>query len=312
MSQSITLTSSPVRSSPQTPRSAIIIYEGLHPQTSRYAPREWSELRGLESSCSSRKRTSSTALFDSHHLETTAYATLFDHEEAPSPIVPKHCTTPNSISLPASPVKRFKTTNEPCEYELFYFPQHLGRGEFIRLMFEAVGKAYIDTAQEEDEEVALTKIRNTIENSWSPIPTSVLPVIRHGNRFLYQTPNILQYLASQLHLKGSGLHAPLEFELNQIVMTLLDGFIDELQYTYHPVSMVMETGYARAEAKDRARKYFLYRMPRVMHYAQQVIDENNIHRDSGPWMAGREMTYADLVLFQVSCMGSFLYDGHVH
>lgn len=196
--------------------------------------------------------------------------------------------------------KRAKTDGDH-PYELIYWPLMPGRGEFVRLLFEDTKTPFTDHSKLPPQE-AVAKVTElvTLTNNGtdSSPPFFAVPALRHGpNVFLNQTPNILQYVAPRLGLAGNGSEIDL-LNLNGIVMTILDGFSNEVHETHHPIASSQYYDDQKPEAKKRAANYVDERLPKFLGYVQRVL--NGEASGDGPWLYGGQCTYADLVLFQVS------------
>ncbi|CAG9942039.1 unnamed protein product [Clonostachys rosea f. rosea IK726] len=193
--------------------------------------------------------------------------------------------------------KRLKTEDAP--YELVYWHGLPGRGEFIRLLFVEAGVPWKDTS-DKGMEASTGQVLELISPDSGPSvqgknpPVCAVPALRHGDVLLSQTPNILQYLAPRLGL------APKEgvavYHLNQIVLTLIDGFVTELHDTHHPISVAAYYEDQKPEAKKRSKFFIEERIPKFLGYAQRVLEAET--SGEGPWLYGDSLTYADLVLFQ--------------
>ncbi|PMB71317.1 Glutathione S-transferase [Beauveria bassiana] len=191
--------------------------------------------------------------------------------------------------------KRVNTTKD-SPYELIYWPGIPGRGEFVRLLFEEAGVAYLDTAKSGGD--AMSKVRDLMAPSnkgddMNP-PSFACPALKHGNLYLSQTPNIIFYLGQNLGLaptEGNGM-----YYINQMVLTILDGFSNEVHETHHPVAVADYYEAQKPEAKRRAKSYVEERLPKFLAYIQRVLDGRA--RGDDPWLYGGNLTYADLVLFQ--------------
>lgn len=182
----------------------------------------------------------------------------------------------------------------PEPYQLIYWPAIPGRAEFIRLVFEEAGVAYTDVAKGEDmNETVNTVIGLPSKDPRQPI--FAVPALRHDGLLLSQTSNILLYLAPQFDLSPAAGSADF-YQLNQIVLTLLNAFVDELHDTHHPVSVSATYEEQKPEALRRAKVYIAERLPKYFGYVQRVIDAN-VDTDQ-PWLYGSKLTFADLVLFQ--------------
>ncbi|GAO15883.1 uncharacterized protein UV8b_07770 [Ustilaginoidea virens] len=191
-------------------------------------------------------------------------------------------------------------SSPPPDYELIYWPGIPGRGEFIRLLFEDAGVPYLDTAKSADDDDAATRAllqlvapSNTGDATNGPV--FACPALKHGRLTLAQTPNILLYLAPRLGLAppDDGLAI---YHLNQIALTLLDAFANEVHDTHHPVSVSAHYRDQKPEAERRARSYTRERLPKFLAYVQRLLDGDA--SGQGPWLHGGRCTYVDLVLFQ--------------
>lgn len=192
--------------------------------------------------------------------------------------------------------KRLKT-NDEAPYELIYHPGIPGRGEFIRLAFEEAGVAYTDHSKDPEKASSLISEQTSPENvgdEHNP-PTFAPPSLRHGDLLIHQTSNILLYVAPKIGLAPKEGNAI--YHLNQIVLTLLDGLVNELHDTHHPIAVMWYYDDQKAEAKKRATYFLDDRLPKYLRYVQRLLDAKT--SGSGPWLYGNELTYADLVLFQV-------------
>ncbi|KEY69018.1 hypothetical protein S7711_03320 [Stachybotrys chartarum IBT 7711] len=190
--------------------------------------------------------------------------------------------------------KRAKT-DEPS-YELIYWPSAPGRGEPVRLLFEEAGVPYADTAKDAGRAVETIQGLMAAEHLGddSNPPVFAPPLLRHGDLLINQLPNILLYLAPKLGLAPAA--GPAVYHLNAIVLTLLDGFVNELHETHHPIATSQYYDDQKPEAKKRSKSYREERLPRFLGYAQRLLDAKT--SGDGPWLYGGSLTYADLVLFQ--------------
>ncbi|KAK7408098.1 hypothetical protein QQX98_009753 [Neonectria punicea] len=197
--------------------------------------------------------------------------------------------------------KRLKTDDDDdAPYELIYWPGLPGRGELIRLLFEQAGVPYIDHTI--DHTKTPKEARQTVFEYIDPdnigdatnLPILAPPILKHGDLVLHQLPNILLYLAPRLGLapkEGNGV-----FLLNQLVLTLLDGFVNEMHETHHPIATSLYYEDQKPEAKKRSKHYLEERIPKFLGYAQRVLHSEASGGET--WLYGNKLTYADLVLFQ--------------
>src|SRR5882724_7681160 len=79
-------------------------------------------------------------------------------------------------------------------YELYYWPEIQGRGEFVRLALEEAGAAYVDVARETSGMAAMMRFfdgENVKQPPFAP------PFLKAGKLIVGQTANILLYLGSR-------------------------------------------------------------------------------------------------------------------
>lgn len=103
-----------------------------------------------------------------------------------------------SVHMTSPAVKKQKV---PSQYELLYHPKIPGRGEYIRLAFEAAGVAYTDVANEQEDGYGMVQAvmdpQSTGDSDGNP-PVFAPPALRvpgagkDGKALvIQQTPNIL-------------------------------------------------------------------------------------------------------------------------
>ena len=209
-------------------------------------------------------------------------------------------TLPQSKPLTMSqPDTKRQKTNDDAPYELIYWPGLPGRGEFIRLLFEETATPFTDHSKEPPNEAAgrvaaLMDAEHTGDDTNPAIFAT--PALKHGDLLINQAPNVMQYLAPKLGLSPPPTD-PGFFHLNGIVLTLLDGFSNEVHETHHPIATSLVYEDQKPEAKKRAKAFTDERLPKFLAYVQRVIDGKS--SGEGPWLYGGKLSYADLVLFQV-------------
>ena len=162
-------------------------------------------------------------------------------------------------------------------FELFYWPEIQGRGEFVRLALEDAGADYADVARERD---GMRKMLKLLEAQRAFAP----PFLRAGARVIGQTANILHYLGPRLGLAPKQEAA--RAQLNQAQLTISD-WVAEVHDTHHPIASSLYYEEQKAEAKRRATLFRKERLPKFMGYFEATIKER-----------GR-VNYVDLSLFQV-------------
>ncbi|KWU44921.1 glutathione S-transferase [Rhodotorula sp. JG-1b] len=183
------------------------------------------------------------------------------------------------------------------KYELIYHAGIPGRGEFVRLYFEATGTPYVDTALTQGQ----SAVKPYLEGSFpgadkNPLPFAP-PCLKHGDVVISQTPNILLYLATHISAPAKASAAsvddPATFHANELALTILD-LNNEAHDTHHPVSVGSYYEDQKDEAKRRAADFRSSRLPKFFKHF-----EDNLQRSKSDYLLESGPTYADLCLFQV-------------
>jgi len=179
-------------------------------------------------------------------------------------------------------------------YELYYWPGIQGRGEFVRLALEEAGAAYLDVALVPEEEGGgVPAMMKFLEGADVARPPFAPPFLKAGRKVIGQTANILLFLGPRLGLAPRDAGGRLW--VNQLQLTLAD-FIVEIHDTHHPIGGGLYFEEQKPEAKRRSREFLALRLPKFLGYFERVIERNP---DSDLWMAGKQLTYADLSMAQV-------------
>lgn len=172
-------------------------------------------------------------------------------------------------------------------YELYYWPQIQGRGEFVRLALEDGACDYVDVARRAaGQDKMLTALR------WrsSKTPAFAPPWLKAGKLVIGQTPNILLFLGERHGLAPKAEAGRLW--VHQLQLTLSD-FLVEIHDTHHPIGSGLYYEEQKTEAARRAEDFRTARVPKYFRYFDRVIEASG-----GPYLTGRRATYADLSMFQ--------------
>lgn len=196
--------------------------------------------------------------------------------------------------------KRQKTDNGDNQaYKLIYWPSIPGRGEHIRLAFEATGTPYSDVSNESKDGISavLEQISDKNHGNENSPPPLAPPVLQHGDQVtISQTPNILLYLGPKLGLVPDTTNDPIGiYHVNALALTALDGFSNEAHDTHHPIATGDYYEDQKPEALKKAKDYRAARLPKFLGYFQRVLD--GPASQGGEYLYGGQLTYADLVLF---------------
>lgn len=132
------------------------------------------------------------------------------------------------------------------QYELLYHPGIPGRGEFIRLAFEAAGVSYTDIANEDKnggyklvQSICINKDNGDEDGNppvFSPPALRVPGAGKDGKALvIHQTPNVLLYLGERIGMVPEDEAERLY--VNQITLTALD-LNNEVHDTHHPIAVM--------------------------------------------------------------------------
>jgi glutathione S-transferase len=195
-------------------------------------------------------------------------------------------------------------------YELYYWPEIQGRGEFIRLALEETGAPYIDVARRPGKQSGVPALMRFLDwpqaarvtaKGTSPrggehsidTPPFAPPFLKAGKQIIGQTANILLFIGARHGLaprrEGGRLWT------NQLQLTIAD-FLGEVHDTHHPVASGLYYEDQRKEAARRAADFLKKRAPKFLGYFEEVLARNP---SGDKHLVGRRLTYADLSLFQL-------------
>jgi glutathione S-transferase len=182
-------------------------------------------------------------------------------------------------------------------YQLIYWPGLPGRGEHIRLALEEAGAEYSDTGHSEDGvKAVLAYVNGEVPDDGINPPLCAPPILKHGDLVINQTPNILLYLGPRLGLVPSRNDGDI-YKVNQLALTALDGLSDAPHNCHHPIATSLYYEDQKPESKRASEDYVKNRLPKFLGYFERVL--KSAASGDGPWLYAGQLTYADLVLFQV-------------
>ncbi len=173
-------------------------------------------------------------------------------------------------------------------YELYYWPEIQGRGEFVRLALEDAGADYVDVARRHngvDKMFALMRSTRLEHRPFAP------PFLKAGKLVIAQTANILLYLGARHGLAPKPEAGRLW--AHQLQLSVTD-FVVEIHDTHHPIAVGLYYEDQKKEGKRRAEDFRQNRAPKYLGYFDDVI-----RRSGGPFLLGRRLTHPDLSLFQI-------------
>lgn len=173
------------------------------------------------------------------------------------------------------------------KYELYYWPEIQGRGEYVRLALEEAGAAYLDVARGPRGTAAMMKMMDAHGGT----PPCAPPFLKAGKLVIGQTANILLYLGSRHGLAPKTEAGKLW--VHQLQLTIAD-LVVEIHDTHHPLGPSQYYEDQKAPAKKRTADFWDERVPKYLGYFEQLLAGNG-----GAYVTGRRLTYVDLSLFQI-------------
>lgn len=175
-------------------------------------------------------------------------------------------------------------------YELYYWPNIQGRGEFVRLALEQAGAAYVDVAREANGIEALLALLDDPKQSRPPFAP---PIVRDGDLLIAQTAAILLHLGPRLGLAPQDEAGRLW--AHEIQLTVAD-LVAEAHDSHHPVGVELYYEDQKPEAARRAAGFRQQRIPKFLGWLEQILARNPAE---GGWLVGGAVTYVDLSAFQI-------------
>jgi len=172
-------------------------------------------------------------------------------------------------------------------YELYYWPEIQGRGEYIRLALEEAGADYVDVGRKRGYD----PIMALLERKREKCPPFAPPFLKAGKLVIGQTANILLYLGSRHGLAPKAEAGKLW--VHQLQLTITD-LVLEVHDTHHPLGPSLYYEEQKAPAKKRTDDFWKARVPKYLGYFEDLLAANG-----GTYVTGRRLTYVDLSLFQI-------------
>jgi glutathione S-transferase len=175
-------------------------------------------------------------------------------------------------------------------YELYYWPEIQGRGEFVRLALEEAGAEYVDVARGRSDIAALQRLMDGAADAHPPFAP---PFLKDGEVLIAQTANILLYLGRRHRLAPRDEAGRLW--AHQLQLTIAD-IVDEAHDTHHPIASGLYYEDQQVEARRRAADFIANRIPKYLGYVERVLERNP---QGDRHLVGRQISYCDLSLFQL-------------
>ena len=175
-------------------------------------------------------------------------------------------------------------------YELYYWPEIQGRGEFVRLAFEDAGADYVDVARSPKGMAAMMRLMESRSTNRAPFAP---PFLKAGNLVIAQTTNILLYLGPRLNLVPK--NEPSRIWAHQLQLTIAD-WVAEVHDTHHPISGNLYYVDQKREARRRAENFIAERLPKFLGYFEQILKRNPKGTE---YLVSKAVSYVDLSAFQM-------------
>jgi glutathione S-transferase len=173
------------------------------------------------------------------------------------------------------------------KYELYYWSEIQGRGEYVRLALEEAGADYVDVTRGPRGSGAMMKMMDAGKGT----PPLAPPFLKAGKLVIGQTANILLYLGGRHGLAPKTESGRLW--VHQLQLTITD-LVVEIHDTHHPLGPSLYYEDQKPPAKRRTADFWSERVPKYLGYFEQILEGNG-----GSYVTGRRLTYVDLSLFQI-------------
>ena len=166
----------------------------------------------------------------------------------------------------------------------------LGRGEFIRLMFEVTGTPYIEVGKESP-----SKVFEMLDRSGKNpgIPLFAPPIIKKGDFTLNQTPAIMKYLGKKfgLYPKTEELEAHAD-----ALMCFVTDLIAEGRLVFHARCFTESYYTQQDETKGHVKWFKTSRLPMFLKFLESSLTFNLKFHNEG-YFIGNSLTYIDIAVW---------------
>jgi glutathione S-transferase len=171
-------------------------------------------------------------------------------------------------------------------YDLWYWPNIQGRGEFVRLALEAAGIDYRDRARDGGVEALLADMK--ARSGRAPFAPPYLAI---DGTTIAQVASILLFLGDRHELAPSNMAD--RYWLHQVQLTIAD-CVAEVHNIHHPVELMAKYEDQKPEAARAAKQFRDTRIPKFLSHFEEAARAN-----PGEWLIDHRWTYADTSLFQL-------------
>lgn len=184
-------------------------------------------------------------------------------------------------------------------WELFYWAQMkddgknhmIGRGEFVRLLFELAGVPYVDHGVMDGGAHKVFKFVRGGENV--DFPVFAPPAIKRGSFVLSQTPAIMKFLGKEFGFYPTDVQGEAHADS---LMAFVTDFVAEGRLVFHPKCFTMSYFQQMEEAKPHILWFETERLPAFLTYLESAL-AYNAKSHAGGFMVGASLTYVDVAVF---------------
>jgi glutathione S-transferase len=183
-------------------------------------------------------------------------------------------------------------------YQLWYWPNIPGRGEFVRLALEAAEVEYEDMARTKGAEALMEDLAQ--RQGFKPFAP---PYLVDGDFCIAQTAHILAFLADR-HDFGAG---ELEGDLQLIQLQLdISDIVAEVHAVHHPIAGSLYYQEQMDAAYEAAQHFRDERIPKFLDHFEEALEVMN-----GPFILGDRWSHVDTSLFQLMEGLDYMFPGRM-
>eukprot|EP01036_Dinobryon_divergens_P033228 gene33228-42966_t len=166
----------------------------------------------------------------------------------------------------------------------------IGRGEFVRLMFEVTGTPYIEVGKESP-----TKVFEMLDRSGKNPSTPLFapPIIKKGDFTLSQTPAIMKYLGKKFGLYPSTEES--EAQADSLICFVTD-LIAEGRLVFHARCFTESYYTQQEETKGHVEWFKTNRLPMFLKFLEKSLIYNLKTNKEG-YFVGNSLTYVDIAVW---------------
>jgi glutathione S-transferase len=172
-------------------------------------------------------------------------------------------------------------------YELYYWPEIQGRGEFVRLVLEDADCEYIDVGRDPD---GYERIKQVLSGKRDGVLPFAPPVLYAGTVVVAQTAAITSFLGERHGLAPTSVAG--RMAALTLALTIAD-LVSEVHDTHHPTTVEERYETQKPAARERAAAFRRGRIPKFLGYLERNLERN------GDVLVGSTVSYVDLAAFQV-------------